>query len=273
MIRNRCGVQPHSIDLGVDENGATRRYAHFSCEGAKNVAEALSGGCSLRGNVIQVLPAKIHYTFRLAQAREKREREENEEKEKLDAFWTSVRQRLEKNANCGEISSNPRKLRSFYYGKQRYGVIASEIASKCRMLHLARFPSSNRNRPCRISSSFSSLPAECSSATSEGLLPVGEENLHISTPIAETAMNSAPLRSTSGAISKKLRFSKGEKGAERKEQKKEKITVSTESQALPRSSHGVEIAAPSPSTEVSKRERKLSGLQSKIALLKLRLTK
>lgn len=273
MVRNRCGVQPHSIDLGVDENGATRKYAHFSCEGAKNVVEALSGGCSLRGSVIQVLPAKIHYTFRLAQAREKREREENDEKEKLDAFWSSVRQRLEKNGNCGEISSNRRKLRSFYYGKQRYGVIASEIASKFRAQHLARFPSSNRNRPCRIASSFSAPPAECSPTTSEGLHPVGEENLHTSTHAVETVMNTAPLQCTSGPNLIRTRFSKKEKGIERKGQTKDKPTASRESQALPGTSNNVGKPAPPPSTEVSKRERKLSGLQGKLALLKLKLNK
>lgn len=276
MIHNRCGVQPHSIDLGLDENGVTRRYAHFSCEGAKNVLDALSGGSTLRGNVIHVLPAKKHYTWSLAQAREKREREEEEEKEKQRVFWENFRQRLEARGNNGEISPHPKKLRSFYYGKQRYGVVASEIAKKFRARHQASYPSQNFHRPSHsylppaLLSSDSTLASSDAAHFSDpwGASPTSLQN--------EPSAYAASAKKDSNSVVRQVPRMDGRRLGEKNDAFK-KAKDEDKSKTANRQYAGIDVAqnitvAPASVTpEPSKRERKLSRLQGKLAILKQKL--
>ncbi|TPP48369.1 hypothetical protein CGC21_13595 [Leishmania donovani] len=136
LVRNRTGTPIHSIDLGLDADGKTRRYAHFSCEGAKHVLEVLSAGVSLRDSTIYAHPAKAHYSFRYAEARRKREREEAEEKERLEAFWAATRQRFLDRTNGGELPKS-KTPKDFYASKRRYARIAAEIAQTSRNAHAA----------------------------------------------------------------------------------------------------------------------------------------
>lgn len=237
MIRNRTGAQPHSIDLGVDEEGRTRRYAHFSCEGAKNVLEALAAGCSLRGQPIEAIPAKVHFSFRYAQAKQKREREEAQEVEERQAFWESFRRRLEAKGCTGEISPQPKRLRSFYYEKQKYARVASEIAAKCRAAHASHHGVPQRH----MHHSQAPPPSSSTTDTPETEAPHPAEKL--------------PKRDTR----------KGEKGFPPKGKK-----------ARQEKSSGGGDTAPPPTpaeqpAEPSKAERKLSGLQAKLNLLKQKL--
>lgn len=273
MIRNRCGVQPHSIDLGLDENGATRRYAHFSCEGVKHVLEALSGGSTLRGNVVQVLPAKVHYSWRLTQAREKREREEEEEQESRKVFCETFRQRLEAHGKNGEISPQPRKLRSFYYGKQKYGAVASELAAKLRARHQASCGTS-RNF-CRSTPTLGSptLPAAERSLASPDAAPSLLSGKASNVNAGVKTSENAPLVPQKG--NKRVRhqqpLKKGEKDAGKRGGTAEKSKTAASRQAVSDASKGSPNATVSSTPEPSKRERKLTGLQGKLALLKQKL--
>eukprot|EP00796_Vickermania_ingenoplastis_P005168 gene5168-3716_t len=241
MIRSRTGAQPHSIDLGVDADGNTRKYAHFSCEGAKNVLEALSAGCSLRGNPIDAMPAKVHFSYRYAQARQKREREEAAEVEAREAFWEGVRRRLEEKGRCGEIASPPRRLRPFYFEKQKYATVASEIAARCREAFKARHPSSSHYRPQQHNQSI------------------------------RDAKGASPLMTgeTSSGLPKKPI---GQQTRQLSEKKKEGPRANKTAKGAPAPPRPVPVAKPSAS-EPSKTERKLTGLQAKLALLKQKLAK
>lgn len=245
MIRNRTGAQPHSIDLGVDAEGNTRRYAHFSCEGVKNVLEALSAGCSLRGNAIQAMPAKIHYSFRYAQARQKREREEENEKMERETFWENFRRRLEEKGHNGEISPAPKRLRSFYYEKQKYAAVASEIAAKFRAAHQAQHPSS---RP-----PWAAVPRESNQ--------MKEPSLAQSSPSSASVAVGAPSSPTAEVRPPQT------KGKSRGPPSKAQA-----GSPKPTAESTIPHNPPEPQ-EPSKAERKLTGLQAKLALLKQKLKK
>lgn len=238
MVRSRTGSSIHSIDLGEDAEGNTRRYCHFSCDGAKNVLEVLaSTGCTLRGCPVQAFAANPHFSVRYAQARRKRESEELQEKEDEEALWTSVRLRLEKSGAVGEISATPKRLRSFYYNKQRYASVASEIAARCKEAYIAA-----NGGPRQTYRSQPGRQGAFSQPTRADAQPPGSVNnnsngkKHADLQVASTSSNGP----RDGAV-----------------------TASKKREAAP--------ATPAPPPAPSKSERKLSGLQAKLALLKEKL--
>lgn len=131
LIRKRTRSQPQLIDLGQDDEGNTRRYAHVTVEGLKSVLEALNGA-PLGGYNIIAEQAKPHFAFLVATDKRKREREEREEEESRAAkaaevirFWESQPTTI-----CKE-----RPPKSFYHSKQKYAAVASAIARQCRESH------------------------------------------------------------------------------------------------------------------------------------------
>ncbi|CAG9583780.1 conserved hypothetical protein [Leishmania major strain Friedlin] len=236
LVRNRTGTPIHSIDLGLGADGKTRRYAHFSCEGAKHVLEVLSAGVTLRDSTIYAHPAKSHYSFRYAEARRKREREEAEEKAQLEAFWAAARQRFLDRTNGGELPRN-KIPKDFYAAKRKYARIAAEIAQVSRNAHAA---------------------AGGDAAYAEH--PRGAAHAAPFFSGADCGTNSAPR-----ATSKNHATSGG--GDANAAKKCASTLTAAKSKAL------AAVPPPPPPPEPTKEERKLSGLQAKLAALKEKLKK
>lgn len=245
MIRSRTGAQPRSIDLGVDSEGNPRRFAHFSCEGAKNVLEALSAGCSLKGQPVNAMAAKAHYSYRIVQARKKREREEEEENKLKEKFWASLRQRLEAKGEVGELSATPKRLRSFYYAKQKYAAVASEIAAKSRAAFRATHPQRSFSKQLtKVSNNYT----ETSHSDAHTELAAANVKVGDNAPFLGKSVKARPPVPNS-----------------KKHRSTHKNTTVSAAEAPP--------SPPPTSVEVTKAERKLSGLQAKLALLKEKLKK
>ncbi|KAG5464080.1 hypothetical protein LSCM1_00260 [Leishmania martiniquensis] len=223
LVRNRTGTPIHSIDLGVDADGRARRYAHFSCEGAKHVLEVLNAGVALRNTTIHAHPAKVHYSYRYAEARRKREREEAEEKQQQEAFWAASRQRFLARTNGGELPKH-KTPKDFYASKRKYARIAAEIALMSRKAHAA----------ARADAMLVERPR--GTASHSGAAAAGE-----------------PPRAAAGS------------GAAHASGKRAPQPKATKSKAP------AAISLPPP--EPTKEERKLSGLQAKLAALKEKLKK
>lgn len=131
LIRKRTRAQPQYIDLGTMEDGNPRRYAHVTVEGLKGVMEAINGVAIRDYNVI-VEQAKPHYSFAIAEARRKREREETEREEAVEKRAEELRERWSNQPNTITKEKPPK---SFFYNKQRYASVASQIAKQCRERH------------------------------------------------------------------------------------------------------------------------------------------
>ncbi|KAG5490126.1 hypothetical protein JKF63_00245 [Porcisia hertigi] len=246
LVRNRTGTPIHSIDLGVDADGNTRRYAHFSCEGAKHVLEVLGAGVVLRNSTIYAHPAKEHYSFRYAEARRKREREEAEEKEKLEAFWASSKQRFLERTNGGELSVK-KAPKDFYASKRKYARIAAEIAQVSR----------NARAAANGSTRHAGHVHDAAYGTSSS---AAATDMSCAYPAASTD-HAAPSVAAAAAGEKK-RATAGS-GSANAAKKRPPRPAAAKPQAPP--------AAPPPGP--TKEERKLSGLQAKLAALKEKLKK
>nr|CAJ2481867.1 unnamed protein product [Leishmania braziliensis] len=249
LVRNRTGTPIHSIDLGLDPDGQTRRYAHFSCEGAKHVLDVLNAGVALRNSTIYAHPAKMHYSFRYAEARRKREREEAEEKEQLEAFWAASRQRFLDRTNGGELPKN-KAPKDFYASKRKYARIAAEIAQMSRNVHAAAGGDVYAEHPrgaTRTPASFSG--ADCRTNSTQRAASRDQSTLD-----GGFAATGEPRRTTAGGGAVKA----AKKRAPRPTASRSKAPV-----AAP--------PPPPPPPEPTKEERKLSGLQAKLAALKEKL--
>ncbi|KAG5465556.1 hypothetical protein CUR178_00261 [Leishmania enriettii] len=249
LVRNRTGTPIHSIDLGVDADGQTRRYAHFSCEGAKHVLEVLNAGVVLRDSTIYAHPAKTHYSFRYAEARRKREREEAEEKEQLEAFWAASRQRFLARTNGGELPKN-KTPKDFYASKRKYARIAAEIAQMSRNEHVAARAGAvyveHPRGTAHAAPFFSGADrGEYGGRSSASKNQVASDS--------GAAMAGEPHRTTAGS------------GAAHAAEKRAPQPKAAKSKAP--------AATPLPHPEPTKEERKLSGLQAKLAALKEKLKK
>lgn len=228
IIKKRTRAQPRYIDLGTLDDGTPRRFAHVSVEGLKSVLEAING-VGLRGFNIIAEQAKPHYSFALAEAKRKREREEEQEEE-------SRRQRaqelLEKWAAQPETITKEKPPRPFYGGKQKYSRVASEIAAKCREAAKARKASSSGYGFPTRSNRYTAEPG---TATSE---PVQSSS---------NQQTSAAPESTAKPLDRR---------GPRKNVRREAV-------AAP-----VAPPQPPPPPQPTKEERKLTGLQAKLAALR-----
>lgn len=252
LVKNRTGAQPHSIDLGFDAEGEIRRYAHFSCEGAKSVLEVLGGGAVLRGVTVTAYPANVHYSYRYAEATRKREREEAEEKQNLESFWASHREHFLKHTNGGELPTK-KPPKSFYATRQRYASIAAEIAAKCRAAHKAGFMPSQRLPPAADNHkshaehshryAFIQPPARLMESSS------------VEPPTAATAQSSGEKDMKPATVAAPTNQKKFVKGKPSRKAKPE-IPVT-----------------PPPPPQPTKEERKLSVLQAKLVALKNKIGK
>jgi RNA recognition motif-containing protein len=151
LIKKRTRAQPQYIDLGTRDDGTPRRYAHVTVEGLKSVMEAING-VDLRGFNVVVEQANPHYSFALAEARRKREREENAEVEAQQKRTEELIERWN-NMPCTITKDKPPK--SFYHNKQRYASVASQIAKQGREQHRQAYgnstmPPSSRLLPGRV---------------------------------------------------------------------------------------------------------------------------
>lgn len=248
LIRNRTGTPIHSIDLGLGPDGETRRYAHFSCEGAKHVLEVLAGGVTLRDSTLSAHAAKMHYSFRYAEARRKREREEAEEKEELEAHWAASTQRFLDRTNGGELSK-AKPPKNFYASKQKYARIAAEVAqtfrNKSGAAHGSGHGGAARPEHSRGGAAHpTSSPAHGNEEQKDSGRGEGVD------PTAASAADARPH-----AFAGKKRPPRAAAAA------KAKAKAPT---APP---------PPPPPPEPTKEERKLSGLQAKLAALKEKLKK
>ncbi|CCW60109.1 unnamed protein product [Phytomonas sp. EM1] len=152
LVRNRTGIQPHSIDLGLNSEGRTRNYAHFSCESTKNVLEVLGNGIMMRDSVVYAYPANPHFTYKYMEARRKREREEEKEARERSEFWEAYRASALARFPDGEpVKIKPPK--PFYASRQKYYAIAAEIAEKCRKNFHEAHPSPHHGATATNSSS------------------------------------------------------------------------------------------------------------------------
>ncbi|KAK7199969.1 hypothetical protein NESM_000045400 [Novymonas esmeraldas] len=255
LVRNRTGTPIHSIDLGLDSDGQTRRYAHFSCEGAKHVLEVLSTGVVMRDSTIYAHPAKTHYSFRYAEARRKREREEAEAQEQLDAFWAASRQRFLDRTNGGELPKN-KAPKDFYASKRKYAKIAAEIALTSRRAHAGVAMGSGAgymDHPNGAAHAVSSAAVDDCAAGSSDASPAG----HQAASSSAAAVSGGPHRAAGGNAAAAA-------GASKKRAPRAAAAKSTPAPVA---------APPPPPPEPTKEERKLSGLQAKLAALKEKLKK
>nr|CCC93831.1 conserved hypothetical protein [Trypanosoma congolense IL3000] len=236
FIRNRTGAQPHSIDLGLDNNGCVRRYAHFSVEGAKNVIHTLTD-TSWNGVTVSALPAKPHYTYRLAEARRQRERQEAEERQQREEF---CREKTEKwLARTGGELPKGKPPKSFYASRQRYAEIAAEIAKNCREEH--------KNKRLQWTRTPHTSAEDCVSGGAAQVVPPG------GWPSGSPKYNQRSKRKGGAADF----FANGVKRRK------------TEHAAVPpKETRQEEPIKPPPPT---KEERKMSGLQAKLAALRAKI--
>ncbi|EPY30065.1 hypothetical protein AGDE_09630 [Angomonas deanei] len=257
FIRNRTGAQPHSIDLGLDSEGNIRRYAHFSCEGAKNVLEVLAGGAALRDSMVYAHSANPHYSFRYAEARRKREREDEEAEKQQKEFEEESRKRFLARTNGGVLTVKDGKKppKSFYVLKQKYANIASEIAQKSREAHVVY--QRDGVRPEKKPRYQRPVEEEAEET------PAGERlNTYLRPPaVADTEPKPHDEAQKSGHAGRptndKYKNSHKSKKPHGKKVVKEKEVV----------------APPPPPPQPTKEERKLTGLQAKIEALKLKMQK
>ncbi|CCW66924.1 unnamed protein product [Phytomonas sp. Hart1] len=141
LVRNCTGIQPHSIDLGLNSKGLMRSYSHFSCESTKHVLEVFASGITMRDRVVHAHPAKPHFTYKYAEARRKRERAEEQEEREQKEFWETYKVSALSRFSEGEpIIIKPPK--SFYASRQKYAAIAAEIAEQGRTNFHNAHPSS-----------------------------------------------------------------------------------------------------------------------------------
>lgn len=248
LVRNRTGTPIHSIDLGLDTDGQTRRYAHFSCEGAKHVLEVLSSGVTLRDSTIYAHPAKTHFSFRYAEARRKREREEAEEKEQLAAFWDAARQRFLDRTNGGELPKT-KPPKDFYASKRKYARIASEIAQTSRTAHAA---------------------AAGGGAGHHHDYARGAAHATSSSSYAHTDAGAAVVRDHDGATGAAAVSAPGVGPSPKKRGPRAAAAGAGKPKAP---AAAAALPPPPPPPEPTKEERKLSGLQAKLAALKEKLKK
>ncbi|RNF26575.1 uncharacterized protein Tco025E_01345 [Trypanosoma conorhini] len=254
FVRGRTGAQPHSIDLGLDREGSIRRYAHFSVEGAKNVISALSGAL-WRDVEVTALPAKPHYMYRLAEARRQRERQEAEERACLEAAWKEFTARwMEKTG--GELRRG-KAPKSFYATRRRYGEVASEIARRLREEH-------RRKRAAYSPREANATQGHrCQREEARWQQRGGEAEVVASTAAVEPAVNRRPQERDPSRSKSNLHYKRprgvGDVSVKReKKQKTEDTVVTTQKE-------------PQQPTGPSKEERKLSGLQAKLAALRAKM--
>ncbi|KAF8291446.1 hypothetical protein TcYC6_0127000 [Trypanosoma cruzi] len=242
FVRSRSGAQPHSIDLGLDREGRIRRYAHFSVEGTKNVISVLSGAV-WRGVAVTALPAKPHYMYRLAEARRQRERQEAEERGCVEAAWKERTARwMEKTG--GELR-NEKPPKSFYATRQRYAAVASEIARKQREEHRTKRAASLTSGGCGMRNHRHQKEEELAAEEEEA-----PEKRH---PRQRgTTRNNSNLH---------YKHSRGEGNVPVRREKK----PNTEAPVAATQKEKQQPTGP------SKEERKLSGLQAKLAALRAKM--
>ena len=123
FVKGRSRAQPRGIDLGVNEDGTTRRYAHITVDGLKAVIAALADA-SFKGYPVKVEPARPHYTWKIQEDKRRREQEQEEELQKASTIAETL--------SSEPILRRNRAPKPDYMGKQRYARVASEIASQLR---------------------------------------------------------------------------------------------------------------------------------------------
>jgi hypothetical protein len=254
LIRNRTGTPIHSIDLGLGPDGETRRYAHFSCEGAKHVLEVLGSGVTLRDSLVYAHPAKMHYSFRYAEARRKREREEAEEKEQLDAFWAASKQRFLDRTNGGELPQG--KLpKDFYASKRKYARIAAEIAQTFR------------NQSCGFGGAAAANSGSGAGRVDHARAAAYEATNAASSSYEEKGPNTSSVDPPTASVAADTNLPHAahpHAGKKRPQRSAAAAKAKAKAPAAPQ---------PPPPPEPTKEERKLSGLQAKLAALKEKLKK
>ncbi|ORC92923.1 uncharacterized protein TM35_000022490 [Trypanosoma theileri] len=261
FIRNRTGAQPHSIDLGLDADGRPRRYAHFSAEGARNIVPVLSGA-TWRDCTITALPARPHYTHRLAEARRRQQQAEQEAEEAREAHWRHCTEKWL--AKTGGVLPAGRGPKSFYATRQRYAAVAAEIARKLREEHRSKHYTQNGEAAGKNyhyaqqgreeageGGGMALSTTENVEGNEERRPRMGENtksNQHYKHPRSKGAFSSA-------------------KGAKkpRTESTNKNTTTTTNNTTAEKKKEPEKPPAP------SKEERKLSGLQAKLAALRAKM--
>lgn len=230
LIRKRTRAQPQYIDLGLLEDGTPRRYAHVTVEGLKGVMEAING-VDIRGFNVIVEQAKPHYSFALAETRRKREREEREAEETLAKRAEEL---IERWNNQPDTITKEKPPKSFYHNKQRYATVASQIAKQSRDKHKG--------------------------IVGNSVMPPSTKYMNHYFP--EDADNSKKVAAAAAAAAAAAGKPAGDsKFAKKKEFGKDKR----------RPKPAPEPAAPAPPPEPpqpTKEEKKLSGLQARLAALR-----
>ncbi|CUG93396.1 Hypothetical protein, putative [Bodo saltans] len=185
-------------------------------------------GVDIRGFNVIVEQAKPHYSFALAEARRKREREEREAEETLEKRAEELRERWN---SLPDTITKEKPPKSFFHNKQRYATVASQIAKQSREKHRQAYGNS--------------------------VMPPSTKNMNHYFP--EDAENNrkaaAAAAATSAAPGGDSKFAR----------KKEFLKDKRKPKPVP------EPAAPAPPPEPpqpTKEEKKLSGLQARLAALR-----
>lgn len=251
LVRNRTGAQPHSIDLGNDAaTGATRRYAHFSCEGAKTVLEVLQAGVVMRDQTVYGHQANPHFSFAVAEGRRKREREEEVASEELKVALEGVKERALARTRGGELNKNRIPKPIAFSVKAKYGLVAAEIAKRSR-------------EACRQRRNIS------------GAYGDGGNN-HTNTEAATATGGGAgkTRKKPAAAAAAKASTKAGAKGGKQQPSRHDKKTSAAAKKAAANAAAAAAAAAaPPPPPQPTKEEKKLSGLQARLAALKEKLKK
>ncbi|KAH9582154.1 hypothetical protein LSM04_006486 [Trypanosoma melophagium] len=254
FIRNRTGAQPHSIDLGLTDDGRPRRYAHFSAEGAKNIFPVLTGAV-WRGCTITALQATPHYSYRLAEARRKQQERERAEAAQRTAYLKYCTEKwLAKTG--GELTAG-RAPKSFYATRQRYAAVAAEIARKLREEHKSKQWNSNGQ-----------TGGNCNYHHREEEEQEKEENVRLSTTEnADWNEGRRPRMAENTKSNQHYKHPRGKGVFSAKGAKKPRTESNGSNTNTTTAEKKDEEKPPAPSKE----ERKLSGLQAKLAALRAKM--
>ncbi|EKF32398.1 hypothetical protein MOQ_003753 [Trypanosoma cruzi marinkellei] len=180
--------------------------------------------------------------YRLAEARRKRERQEAEERACVEAAWKERTARwMEKTG--GELRSE-KPPKSFYATRQRYAAVASEIARKLREEHRTKLIASSASRGGGV--------RDHRHQREEGMTEEEEAADKRHPRQRETTQNKSNLH---------YKHSRGEGKVPARRNKK----PNTEAPVVPTQKEQQQPTGP------SKEERKLSGLQAKLAALRAKM--
>lgn len=246
LIRKRSRANPQHIDIAIDADGKPRGFAHCSVEGLRNVIEAING-MPLKNNRVVAAAAHTHFSVAITNAKRERERADRAAIEARETAEEEAKAKREAFVASGEKVVLKAPL-SFYGGRQHYAKIASKVAATLRTQFIN---ATGGTKPFFVQRRV---------AQRNDVVDGQTGNL----PSAEPATNKQHELSAEG---------KSCGAPNRKRQRLEtRQQPSSQSGATKKATQQPAIAAPPPPPpQPTKEERKVAGLQARLAMLRQKL--